>query len=123
MRQKTKISGEPDTSPVTRGSAPSTPSVSASATSPADDVALSSLRGLGPKSAEALAQVGIVTAKQPREAGSVGARVKLVRSDVPVSLNMLWALEGALSDRDWRVVAREDRLSLLTELERCGICT
>ncbi len=69
----------------------------------------------------ALARVGITTVAQLREAGSVGAYEKLVLAGVPVSLNMLWAMEGALSDRDWRVVAKEDRLWLLTELELRGI--
>lgn len=34
---------------------------------------------------------------------------------------MLWAMEGALSDRDWREVVREDKLRLLTELEARGV--
>ncbi len=34
-----------------------------------------------------------------------------------VSLNLLWALEGALTDLPWQVVAREYRTSLLLALE------
>lgn len=90
---------------MTRGSTPSAHAVSDSAAFPADDAPLTRLRGLGSKSAEALAQVGIISVAQLREAGSIGAYEMLVRAGVPVSLNMLWALEGALSDRDWRVVA------------------
>jgi hypothetical protein len=33
-------------------------------------------------------------------------------------LNLLWAMEGALSSRHWLEVARIDRLNLLLELER-----
>jgi hypothetical protein len=33
------------------------------------------------------------------------------------SLNLLWALEGALTGLPWRVVAQEHRLSLLLALE------
>jgi hypothetical protein len=29
----------------------------------------------------------------------------------------LWALEGALTDQDWKEIARKDRLSLLIQLE------
>jgi DNA transformation protein len=32
-------------------------------------------------------------------------------------LNLLWAIEGALTDRDWKEVAKNDRLSLLTQVE------
>jgi DNA transformation protein len=35
------------------------------------------------------------------------------------SLNLLWALEGALSNIPWQVVAREHRTSLLLALEQC----
>jgi DNA transformation protein len=34
-----------------------------------------------------------------------------------VSLNLLWALEGALSGEHWQVVAKEHRTSLLLALE------
>ena len=43
------------------------------------------------------------------------ARVK--RTQGNVSLNLLWALEGALTDLPWQVVAREHRTSLLLALE------
>jgi DNA transformation protein len=56
-----------------------------------------------------------------RRIGAIGAYERLVRAAAPVSLNMLWALEGALSDRDWREVARDDRTALLAELDRRGI--
>lgn len=78
---------------------------------------LSDLNGLGPKSVQMLAAVGIYTAEQLATCGSVAAFVALKQSGQTVSLNMLWALEAALSGRDWRQVAREDRLRLLLELQ------
>jgi DNA transformation protein len=39
---------------------------------------------------------------------------------VSPSLNLLWALEGALTGRPWQVVAKEHRLSLLLALESLG---
>lgn len=76
------------------------------------------LPGLGTVSRALLASVGIVSAADLRALGAVAAfrRVKAARPK-RVSLNLLWALEGALSGRDWRVVARDDRLRLLLELE------
>lgn len=39
------------------------------------------------------------------------------RSDGNASLNLLWAMEGALTGRHWQDVAKNDRLSLLMKLE------
>lgn len=82
---------------------------------------LSELRGLGPRSVLLLARVGITSVESLFDVGSVNAYERLVRAGIPVSLNMLWALEGACSDRDWRDVSREDRTRLLWELDRRGI--
>jgi DNA transformation protein len=40
----------------------------------------------------------------------------LLAGNTPSS-NLLWAREGALTDRDWKEVAREDRTSLLILLD------
>lgn len=75
------------------------------------------LRNLGSRSAEMLAHAGIVSEKQLRTLGSVAAFLAVKRAGCCPSVNLLWALEGALSDRDWKEVARNDRLTLLTQLE------
>jgi DNA transformation protein len=82
---------------------------------------LRDLKGLGPRSEVHLGNVGITSPEMLRRIGAIGAYERLVRAAAPVSLNMLWALEGALSDRDWREVARDDRTALLAELDRRGI--
>ncbi len=82
---------------------------------------LRDMRGLGPRSEAMLHEVGITTPEALRALGSLDAYERLVRAGLHVSLNLLWAIEGALSDRDWRVVAREDRTHLLGELDRRGI--
>ena len=33
------------------------------------------------------------------------------------SLNLLWAIEGALTDRDWKEISRDERTSLLIQLD------
>jgi DNA transformation protein len=78
---------------------------------------LSDLPNFGPKSQQMLAQVGIHTIEQLRELGAVRAYVQVKRSGACSSLNLLWAMEGALSGRHWQEVARHDRLGLLLELE------
>jgi DNA transformation protein len=78
---------------------------------------ISTLLNFGPKSQQMLAQAGIHTIEQLRELGAVRAYVQVKRSGACSSLNLLWAMEGALSGRHWQEVARHDRLRLLLELE------
>ena len=78
---------------------------------------LTELPNLGPKSQQALAAAGITTTAQLRKLGSVAAYSLVKRENSWVSLNLLWALEAALSGTSWQVVAREHRTSLLLALE------
>ncbi len=64
-----------------------------------------------------LLAAGITTFEQLRELGSVAAYVKAKRAGGNVSLNLLWALEGALTGAHWQAVVREHRTSLLLALE------
>lgn len=79
---------------------------------------LAGLANLGPKSVAMLAGSGIETLEQLRALGAVRAYLRVRGQHGGVSLNLLWALEGALTGRHWQVVAREDRLHLLTLLEQ-----
>ena len=47
----------------------------------------------------------------------MAAFVAAKRAGDKPSPNLLWALEAALTDRDWREVAKKDWLSLLIQLE------
>lgn len=78
---------------------------------------LASLCNLGPRSAHALAAAGIASLEELQGIGSVAAyaRVKLI--EPKASLNLLWALEGAVSGLHWQEVARQHRTSLLLALE------
>ena len=60
------------------------------------------LRNLGPTSAAWLAEVGIHTLEDLRAVGSVAAYRAVRAHRGETSLNLLWALEGALLDLDWR---------------------
>lgn len=75
------------------------------------------MRNLGPRSREMLAKAGIVSDAQLKAMGAVAAFIAVKRAGGKPSLNLLWALEGAITNRDWKEVAREDRSSLLTQLE------
>lgn len=78
---------------------------------------LASLPNLGPKSQQVMAKAGISSVEQLRQIGSVAAYVRAKRTGANVSLNLLWALEGALSGLHWQEVARDHRTSLLLALE------
>lgn len=78
---------------------------------------IADLPNFGPKSQQMLAQAGIHTIEQLRELGAVRAYVQVKRSGACSSLNLLWAMEGALSGQHWQVVAKQERLRLLLELE------
>jgi DNA transformation protein len=86
-----------------------------------NDHALSELRNFGPRSMAMLEAIGIRTSSELEARGAIDVYIRLKQAGQPATLNMLWALEGALSGRDWREVARDDRLRLLTELELRGV--
>jgi DNA transformation protein and related proteins len=75
------------------------------------------LKSLGPKSQDMLAKAGITSVEQLRTMGSVAAYVQTQRIQNNVSLNLLWALESALTGLPWQEVAREHRTSLLLAVE------
>ncbi|WP_418318891.1 TfoX/Sxy family protein [Piscinibacter sakaiensis] len=79
--------------------------------------AIAELPGLGPKSQAMLAGAGITSVAQLRRLGSVRAYAMVKATGTNASLNLLWAIEGALTGLAWQVVAREHRLSLLLALE------
>ena len=80
-------------------------------------VPLSDLQNLGPKSQAMLTAAGITSVAQLQRLGSVAAYSRVKRSGANASLNLLWALEGALTGLPWQEVAREHRTSLLLALE------
>ena len=82
-----------------------------------EPVTIADLPNLGPKSQDILASVGITSLARLRELGSVAAYALAKNSGASVSLNLLWALEGALTGLSWQDVARVQRTSLLLALD------
>ncbi len=79
---------------------------------------LSDMRGLGPKSEAILAEIGIHTPEQLRALGAMQTflRLKAHQGRRP-HLAFLYALVGAIEDRDWLEVARQERVRLMVELD------
>lgn len=79
---------------------------------------IAELPNLGPKSQAMLEQVGLCSMEQLVALGAVQSYLTVKRHHRNASLNLLWALEGAISGRHWQEVAKHDRLHLLTQLEQ-----
>ncbi len=77
----------------------------------------SKLRNIGPKSAAWLRQVGLRTTEDIAAVGAVEAFLRIKRAGFRPSLNLLYSLEGALTDRHWQEIPQERRETLVAELE------
>lgn len=87
------------------------------AKSPVDAQAIAELRNLGEASAKMLAQAGIKTVAELREVGAVAAYVAVKRTGATPSLDLLYALEGALRDVPWTALPYPVRASLTLEAD------
>lgn len=77
----------------------------------------SKLRNLGKASSQMLLSADIRSEEQLRAMGAVSAYIAVKAAGCTPSLNLLWAIEGALTDRDWKKVSRDERTSLLMQLD------
>lgn len=75
------------------------------------------MRNIGPKSAAWLRQVGLRTHEDIAAAGAVDAFMRVKRAGFRPSLNLLYALEGALADCHWQEVPEARRQVLVAEYE------
>ena len=86
---------------------------------PQNNLPVTTLRNLGPKSAVMLAEVGIRTIGELRAIGAAKAyvRVKATRSRGD-SVNLLWSMAAGLDGRGWQEVSMEEKALLLAEVRR-----
>ena len=78
---------------------------------------LSSLRNLGGRSEHWLNEIGIFTRTDLERIGSVEIYRLLKERGYPVSLNLVWGIEGALADIDWRDLSDEFKASLRQQIK------
>lgn len=74
------------------------------------------MRNVGGKSAAWLRQVGIRTRADLEAHGAIGAFIKVKKAGFKPSLNLLYALAGALDDCHWQQLGAERREQLLADL-------
>lgn len=75
------------------------------------------LRNIGPKSAAWLRQVGLRTHDDIAAVGTVEAFMRVKRAGFKPTLNLLYAIEGALTDRHWQEVPETRRAELVSAAE------
>ncbi|NEO87958.1 MAG: TfoX/Sxy family protein [Spirulina sp. SIO3F2] len=77
---------------------------------------MTKLRNIGPVSRQWLYEIEIYTLADLQQCGSITA-YEMIRSQHPkVSINLLWALEGAILDLDWRELSAEQKAMLRSQL-------
>ncbi len=81
---------------------------------------LSDLKNFGPKSTEWLNAVGVYTKADLRRLGSVTIYRLLKERDYPVSLNLVYAIEGALMDVHWNELPSEVKAELKEMVKGLG---
>ena len=75
------------------------------------------LRNIGPKSAAWLRQVGLRTHEDLAAVGTVEAFMRVKRAGFKPTLNLLYAIEGALQDCHWQEIPDTRRSELVTAAE------
>ena len=73
---------------------------------------LSDMRNLGPASERMLHAAGIRTPKQLDEVGALEAYRRALAAGTHPSLNLLWSLDAALLDLDWRDLPAQRKAQL-----------
>ena len=74
------------------------------------------IRNVGPKSAAWLRQVGVKTDDEVRALGALEVFMKVKRAGFKPSLNLLYALEGAVVDCHWTALTAERKSELVREV-------
>lgn len=75
------------------------------------------IRNIGPKSAAWLRQVGIKNRADLEQTGPVEAFLKIKRAGFKPSLNLLYALAGALENCHWSRLPHERKSTLLLSID------
>jgi hypothetical protein len=75
------------------------------------------LRNIGPKGMAWLRQTGVRTLDDLRAVGALAAYVRVRRAGFKPSLNLLYALEGAILDCHWQSIPDTRRAELIQQAE------
>lgn len=73
------------------------------------------LRNIGPKSMAWLRQTGVRSLDDLKAVGALAAFVRVKRAGFKPSLNLLYALEGAIMDCHWQEIPEARRAELIAD--------
>ncbi len=79
---------------------------------------ISKMRNLGSKSEAMLAKIGVYSSVDLENLGAVEAFKQLRASDEKVSLVMLYAMHGALTDQAWEMLSPDEKQALKLAVEQ-----
>ncbi|MEM7391249.1 MAG: TfoX/Sxy family protein [Verrucomicrobiota bacterium] len=79
---------------------------------------ISKLDNLGPASEKMLNAAGFFTERDLQESGSVEAFKRVQEAGFAPSLNLLWAMEGVLTETPWELISHEVKNRLKSELHK-----
>ena len=82
-----------------------------------EDQPVARLRNLGGRSAALLHGIGVHTRTDLEGIGALGAYQRLLEGGVKPSLSLLYALHGAITDRDWNALPQTEKEYLKQQLE------
>ena len=82
-----------------------------------EDQPVARLRNLGGRSAALLHGIGVHTRTDLEGIGALGAYQRLLEGGVKPSLSLLYALHGAITDRDWNALPQTEKEHLKRQLE------
>lgn len=78
------------------------------------------LPGLGHTFLAMLATAGLRNRTEPEPTRSVRNHLHVKQAERPATPNLLWGLEGTLTDQRWETTAREERTCVLPMLNALG---
>ena len=78
---------------------------------------ITDLKGLGPKSATQLAQIGISTVEDIMQTDAYEIYARLKKHSPTTSLNMLYAIMGAQENIHWQSIAKNRKMEILMRLD------
>jgi len=81
------------------------------------DIPVENLRNIGPTSAAWLHEIRVHTRADLERLGPVTTYRLVSQRHAGTSVNFLWAMAGALSDKDWRDLSLNQKARLRMELE------
>ena len=84
-------------------------------------MSIARLSGLGPKSQQMLAKIGVLSDAEFLAADPYELYRLLKHTGVSVSLNLLYGMIAAQENKDWKVVKQEQKTTILMRLDDMGL--